>query len=251
MRTGLLAQKVGMTRHYMDDGRHLAVTVLQVEDCRVVAQRTNDKHGYSALQVGIGHAKAKHLTKPMREYFAKAKVSPAKKLAEFRVSDDALVEVGSALSASHFIQGQFVDVSAVSIGKGFAGAMKRHNFSGLRASHGVSISHRSHGSTGNAQDPGRVFKGKKMAGHMGARRVTMQNLYVVGTDEARGLVMVMGGVPGPDGGYVRITDACKKPLPPEAPYPAGLIADAAPEAEAAEPVDATDSAESGGDEAKE
>lgn len=234
MRTGLLAQKVGMTRFYLEDGRHLPVTVLQVGGCRVVAQRTSEKHGYNAVQIGFGNAKAKHLTKPMREYFAKAKVSPARKLAEFRVSEDALIDVGQELSANHFVKGQFVDVSAVSIGKGFAGAMKRHNFSGLRASHGVSVSHRSHGSTGNCQDPGRVFKGKKMAGQMGARQTTTQNLYVVDSDEERGLVLVMGGVPGPDGGYVRISDACKKPLPGDAPYPAGLRGAAAAEQAEAE-----------------
>ncbi len=242
MRTGLLAQKVGMTRVYMDDGTHLPVTVLKVDDCRVVAQRTPERDGYAALQLGVGKAKAKNVSKAMRGHFAKAKVEPKRALAEFRVSEDALVDVGVELTAGHFVEGQFVDVAGVSIGKGFAGAMKRHNFSGLRASHGVSVSHRSHGSTGNSQDPGKVFKGKKMAGHMGARRATVQNLYVVRTDSERGLILVMGGVPGPDGGYVRVTDAKKRALQASVPFPAGLRADA-PAGEAEDVVEDADQGE--------
>jgi large subunit ribosomal protein L3 len=222
MRTGLLARKLGMTRVYLDDGRHLPVTVLGVEDCHVVAQKTPKRDGYAALQIGVGRAKPKNVSKAMRGHFAKARVEPKRKLAEFRVSRDCLVDVGAELAASHFVEGQFVDVVGTSIGKGFAGAIKRHHFSGLGASHGVSVSHRSHGSTGQCQDPGRVFKGKKMAGHMGAERVTEQNLYVIGTDEERGLIMVMGGVPGPKGGYVRVSDAKKKVPPAAAPLPAGM-----------------------------
>jgi large subunit ribosomal protein L3 len=224
MRTGLLAEKLGMTRLFDEDGSHCPVTVLRVADCEVVAARRPERDGYSALQIGIGKAKTKNVTKPMRGHFAKANVTPKARLAEFRVSEDALVEPGTALTVAHFVVGQFVDVAGTSIGKGFAGAMKRWGFKGLRASHGVSISHRSHGSTGNRQDPGKVFKGKKMAGHMGNRRVTVQNLEVVGIDEERGLVLVKGGVPGARGGYVRISDAVKRALPTEAPYPAGVIA---------------------------
>ena len=222
MRTGLIARKEGMSRVFMDDGSHLPVTVLRVDGCQVIAQRTQERDGYSALQLGVGSAKAKNLSKSLRGQFANAKVEPKQNLAEFRVSDDALLEVGVELSAAHFVEGQFVDVTGTSIGKGFAGAMKRHNFAGLRASHGVSIFHRSHGSTGNSQDPGKVFKGKKMAGQMGSRNATEQNLYVVRTDEERGLILVMGAVPGPRGCYVRIRDACKHALPPSAPYPAAL-----------------------------
>ncbi|MCH2488054.1 MAG: 50S ribosomal protein L3, partial [Erythrobacter sp.] len=188
MRTGLIARKMGMTRHYLDDGRHLPVTVLQVDECQVVAQKTPDTDGYTALQIGVGRAKPKNVSKAMRGHFAKAQVEPKRKVAEFRVSDDCMVDVGTGLAASHFIEGQYVDVIGTSMGKGFAGAIKRHHFSGLRASHGVSVSHRSHGSTGQCQDPGKVFKGKKMAGHMGAARVTTQNLEVVKTDSARGLI---------------------------------------------------------------
>ena len=220
MRTGLLARKLGMSRIFMEDGSHLPVTVLKVDSCQVVAQRTEARDGYIALQIGVGDAKTKNVNKPTRGHFAKAKVPPKRRLAEFRVSDDALVDVGTEILATHFVEGQFVDVTGISIGKGFAGAMKRHNFSGLRASHGVSVSHRSHGSTGNSQDPGKVFKGKKMAGQMGARQVTEENLYVARTDESRGLIMVMGAVPGPKGGYVRVRDAEKRALPPDAPYPA-------------------------------
>ena len=230
MRTGLLAEKLGMTRLFGEDGSHSPVTVLRVRDCEVVAARDPARDGYYAVQLGIGKAKVKNVTQPMRGHFAKANVEPKARLAEFRVSEDALLEPGSALSVEHFVVGQFVDVCGTSIGKGFAGAMKRWGFKGLRASHGVSVSHRSHGSTGNRQDPGKVFKGKKMAGHMGARRVTVQNLEVVGIDRERGLVLVKGGVPGARGGIVRITDAVKRALPNEAPHPAGLKRAAGPAA---------------------
>ncbi len=223
MRTGLLARKVGMTRLFGVDGSHVPVTVLKVDKCEVVAVRTPEKDGYAAVQLGVGTAKTKNVTKPMRGHFAKAKVEPKAKLAEFRVSPDALLEVGQEIHVGHFVAGQFVDVSAISIGKGFAGAMKRHNFGGLRASHGVSISHRSHGSTGNRQDPGKVFKGKRMAGHMGARRVTVQNLEVFGVDPQTGVILVKGGVPGPKGAWVRIRDAVKRSLPKEAPFPAAIV----------------------------
>jgi large subunit ribosomal protein L3 len=232
MRTGLLAKKVGMTRLFGVDGSHIGVTVLQVEDCEVVAVRTAEKDGYTAVQLGVGRAKTKNVTKPMRGHFAKAKVEPKRKVGEFRVAEDALLEVGARLSAEHFVEGQLVDVVGISIGKGFAGAMKRHNFGGLRASHGVSISHRSHGSTGNRQDPGRTFKNKKMAGHMGARQVTVQNLEVFGVDADRGLVLVRGGVPGAKGSYVRISDAVKAGRPGEAPYPAAIVGPSGGKAEA-------------------
>jgi large subunit ribosomal protein L3 len=222
MRTGLIARKLGMTRLFGEDGAHVGVTVLQVDDCDVVAVRSKDKDGYVAVQLGAGRRKAKNVTKPMRGHFAKAKVEPKAKLAEFRVDEDAVLTVGARLSAAHFVAGQFVDVQGVSVGKGFAGAMKRWNFRGLEASHGVSISHRSHGSTGNRQDPGRVFKNKKMAGHLGHRTRTVQNLEVFGVDAERGLIMVKGGVPGPKGGWVRVSDAVKKALPKQAPYPAAL-----------------------------
>lgn len=222
MRTGLIAEKLGMTRIYLDDGRHLPVTVLRVDDCQVVAQKTAARDGYVALQIGVGKAKPKNVSKAMRGHFAKARVEPKRRLAEFRVSEDCLIDVGAGITAEHFVPGQFVDVSGTSIGKGFAGAMKRHNFGGLRASHGVSVSHRSHGSTGQCQDPGKVFKGKKMAGHLGAAKVTEQNLYVVDSDAGRGLIVVMGGVPGPRGGLVRVTDAKKRALPGAAPMPGAL-----------------------------
>jgi len=232
MRTGLIAQKVGMSRVFSDDGRHIPVTVLKVENCQVVAQRTEEKDGYTALQLGIGSAKVKRVSKAMRGHFANAKVEPKRKLSEFRVAPDALVEVGAEISADHFVAGQYVDVSGTSIGKGFAGAMKRHGFSGLRASHGVSISHRSHGSTGQCQDPGRVFKGKKMAGHMGAKRITTQNLEIVSTDSARGLILIKGAVPGSKGGYVRVFDSVKRENDMELPFPAALIGGEAPAEEA-------------------
>jgi large subunit ribosomal protein L3 len=224
MRTGILAQKLGMTRVFDAEGGHVPVSVLRVEACEVVAARHPERDGYAAVQLGVGRAKAKKVTKPMRGHFAKAKVTPKARLAEFRVSEDALLEPGTALTVGHFVIGQFVDVCGTSIGKGFAGAMKRWGFKGLRASHGVSVAHRSHGSTGNRQDPGRVFKGKKMAGHMGDRRVTVQNLEVVGIDQERGLLLVKGAVPGTRGGYVRVTDAIKRTLPQDAPYPAGVAA---------------------------
>jgi len=230
MRTGMLAQKMGMTRVFTEEGHHVPVTVLKVDGCQVVAVRTEDKDGYNAVQLGIGAARVKNVTKARRGHFAKAKVAPKSKLAEFRVPAVGLIEVGAELSAEHFVPGQFVDVTGTSIGKGFAGAMKRHNFSGLRASHGVSISHRSHGSTGHSQDPGRVFKGKKMAGHMGDARVTTQNLEVVATDEARGLVLIKGAVPGAKGSWVLVRDAVKRSAPENLPFPAALRASATAEA---------------------
>ena len=196
LRSGVIAKKVGMTRLFMEDGRQVPVTVLQLDKLQVVAQRTPEAHGYAAVQLGAGTAKAKRTSKAMRGHFAAAKVEPKRKVAEFRVAPEAMIEVGEEITANHYFEGQFVDVCGTSIGKGFAGAMKRHNFGGLRASHGVSISHRSHGSTGQCQDPGKVFKGKKMAGHMGAARVTTQNLQVVKTDADRGLIMIKGAVPG-------------------------------------------------------
>ncbi|MXN64058.1 50S ribosomal protein L3 [Stappia sp. GBMRC 2046] len=219
MRSGVIAQKVGMTRIYNDAGEQVPVTVLRLEKCQVVAHRTEDKNGYTALQVGVGTAKVKRTSKAMRGHFATAKVEPKRKLAEFRVSNDNLIDVGAEITADHFIEGQFVDVTGTSIGKGFAGAMKRHNFGGLRATHGVSISHRAHGSTGQNQDPGKVFKGKKMAGHMGQERVTTQNLKVARTDVERGLIMVEGAVPGAKGGWILIRDAVKKALPDGVPVP--------------------------------
>jgi len=207
MRTGLLARKLGMTRVFQDDGGHVPVTVLSVGDCQVVSRCTKATHGYDAVQLGVGKAKVNRMTKAMRGHFAKASVEPKQKLTEFRVSEDALLGVGAELSASHFIPGQRVDVCGTMIGKGFAGAIKRHHFSGLEASHGVSVSHRSHGSTGHGQDPGKVFKGKKMAGHMGDSRVTVQGLEVVVVDVERNLIMVKGAVPGAKSGWVRVTDA--------------------------------------------
>lgn len=240
MRTGLIARKEGMTRVFDEDGRHIPVTVLKIDECQVVAVRTEEKDGYTAVQLGAGKAKVKRTSKANRGHFAKAKVEPKKKMAEFRVSNENVPDVGAELGANHFVPGQFVDVTGTSIGKGFAGAMKRHNFAGLRATHGVSISHRSHGSTGQCQDPGRVFKGKKMAGQMGNERVTVQNLEVVAIDHEDNLVLVKGAVPGAKSGWVLVSDAVKRVLPEEAPLPAGLKGDAkaeeAPEqaAEAAE-----------------
>ena len=222
MRSGVIAKKLGMTRLFMEDGRQVPVTVLQMENVQVVAQRTAERDGYTAVQLGAGDAKAKNTSQPMRGHFAKASVAPKRRLAEFRVSPDNMIDVGAEITADHYFAGQLVDIAGTSIGKGFAGPMKRHNFGGLRASHGVSISHRSHGSTGQCQDPGRVFKGKKMAGHMGAARVTTQNLEVVRTDPERGLIMVKGSVPGSKGGWVTIKDAVKKPLPKEAVLPAAI-----------------------------
>ncbi len=222
MRTGLLARKLGMTRVFAADSRHVPVTVLSVEGCRVVARLSQEKNGYDALQLGAGKARVKNVGKAMRGHFAKAQVEPTMKLAEFTIAPEAAVEVGAELSASHFVPGQRVDVVGTSIGKGFAGSMKRHNFKGLEATHGVSVSHRSHGSTGNRQDPGRVFKGKKMAGHLGDERVSIQNLEVVAVDEARDLIMVKGAVPGAKGGWVRVSDAVKARRPEEAPFPAAI-----------------------------
>jgi large subunit ribosomal protein L3 len=222
MRTGLIARKLGMSRLFGADGNHLPVTVLQVDGCQVVAQRTAETDGYWALQLGSGKAKVKNVTKPLRGHFAKAKVEPKRVLAEFRVSADALVEVGAEITADHFVVGQRVDAVGRSIGKGFAGGMKRHGFHGLRATHGVSISHRSLGSTGNRQDPGKTFKGKKMAGHLGDRRVTVHNLEVVRTDAERGLILVRGAVPGAEGGYVLLRDTVKGSPPAGVPFPAAV-----------------------------
>jgi large subunit ribosomal protein L3 len=219
MRSGIIAQKLGMTRVFTDEGEHVPVTVLKVENCQVVAQKTAARDGYTALQLGVGLTKVKRLTKAERGHFAAAKVEPKRKLAEFPVSPDNLIDVGAEITVDHFVPGQFVDVSGISIGKGFAGGMKRWNFGGLRASHGVSASHRSLGSTGQNQDPGKVFKGKKMAGHMGAEKVTTQNLVVVQTDTARGLILVRGAVPGSKGGWVMLRDAVKRKLPDNAPMP--------------------------------
>ena len=257
MRTGLLARKLGMTRVFQDDGGHIPVTVLSVRDCQVVSRCIKATRGYDAVQLGAGSAKVKRMSKAMRGHFAKANVEPKQKLSEFRVSEDALLGVGAELSASHFIAGQRVDVCGTTIGKGFAGAMKRYKFSGLEASHGVSLSHRSLGSTGNSQDPGKVFKGKKMAGHMGDSRVTAQGLEVVAVDGERGLIMVKGAVPGAKGGWLRVTDAVKAALPEGAPFPAGLkgetVGSEAPEpgqADAAEDRDEAPPGE-GGDEVAE
>jgi large subunit ribosomal protein L3 len=222
MRTGVIAKKVGMTRLFQDDGRHVPVTVLALEDCQVVARKEADRDGYTAVQLGAGQAKAKNVAKPQRGHFGKAEVEPKARLAEFRVDEDALLEVGGTISADHFVAGQLVDVSGQTQGKGFAGAMKRWGFKGLRATHGVSVSHRSHGSTGQRQDPGKVFKNKKMAGHMGDRQRTQQNLEVVSTDVERGLIFLKGSVPGSKGSWLLVKDAMKTPRPDEAPYPAGL-----------------------------
>ena len=224
MRTGLVARKLGMTRLFTEDGAHVPVTVLKVDNCQVVAQRTEEKDGYSAIQLGVEAAKPKNVSKAMRGHFAKANVEPKRKLVEFRIASEAMVEVGAELSVEHFVVGQFVDVTGKTVGKGFAGVMKRHNFRGLEATHGVSISHRSHGSTGQRQDPGKVFKGKKMAGHMGDRQRTQQNLQVIRTDAARGLIMVKGSIPGSEGQYVVIRDAVKKPRAKDLPMPAALKA---------------------------
>ncbi len=219
MRSGVVAQKLGMSRVFTEAGEHVPVTVLQLAQCQVVAHRTKDKNGYVALQLGSGPRRAGNMSKADRGYFAKANVEPKRKLAEFRVSEDALIPVGAEITADHFVVGQFVDVCGTSIGKGFAGGMKRWNFGGLRASHGVSISHRSIGSTGGRQDPGKTFKNKKMPGHMGVDRVTTLNLKVVQTDVERGLILVEGAVPGAKNGWILVRDAVKKALPKEAPKP--------------------------------
>jgi large subunit ribosomal protein L3 len=219
MRSGVIAQKMGMTRVFTDAGEHVPVTVLRLGNCQVVAHRTTDKNGYVALQLGAGTRKVKNVVKAERGHFAVAKVEPKRKVAEFRVSEDAVIPVGAEITADHFVVGQFVDVTGTSIGKGYAGPMKRWNFGGLRASHGVSISHRSHGSTGGRQDPGKTFKNKKMAGHLGVDRVTTLNLKVVQTDVARGLILVEGAVPGAKGGWITVRDAVKKALPKEVPQP--------------------------------
>jgi large subunit ribosomal protein L3 len=228
MRTGVIAKKVGMTRLFQADGRHVPVTVLQLEDVQVVGRREMDRDGYAAVQLGAGKAKAKNVAKPQRSAFGKAEVEPKAKVVEFRVDEDALLDVGARISAEHFVAGQLVDVAGVTQGKGFAGAMKRWNFGGLRATHGVSVSHRSHGSTGNRQDPGRVFKNKKMAGHMGARNRTQQNLEIVRTDPIRGLLFVKGSVPGHKGAWLTVSDAIKLPRHDSAPYPAALVETAKP-----------------------
>jgi large subunit ribosomal protein L3 len=231
MRTGVIARKVGMTRLFTEDGVHVPVTVLALENCQVVAQKTADRDGYVAVQLGAGSAKAKNLTKPERGHFGKAEVEPKASLAEFRVAEDALVDVGATLSADHFVPGQMVDVTGSTQGKGFAGAMKRWGFGGLRATHGVSVSHRSHGSTGNRQDPGKVFKNKKMAGHMGDRQRTQQNLEIVMTDAERDLLFVRGSVPGSRGAWLLVRDAVKAPRPDRAPYPAAVKGSAQPQPE--------------------
>ena len=222
-RTGLLARKLGMTRIFREDGTHVPVTVLLVDQLQVVAAKTQEKDGYSAVQLGLGKVKVKNVTQPNRGHFAKAKVEPKAKLVEFRVDDDALLEPGATLSAAHFAVGQIVDVCGITQGKGFAGGMKRWNFSGLEASHGVSISHRSLGSTGNRQDPGKTFKNKKMAGHLGVERVTTLNLQVAAVDAEKGLLMIKGAVPGSKGGYVMVRDAVKRARHADAPYPAALV----------------------------
>jgi len=224
MRSGIVAQKVGMTRLFTAEGNHVPVTVLKVDGVQVVAQRTQEKDGYTAVQLGIGTRKAKRVNRALKGQYAKANIEPKRKLVEFRVAADKMLDVGAELVPSHFVAGQYVDVTGTSIGKGFAGAMKRWNFSGLEATHGVSVSHRSHGSTGQRQDPGRTFKGKKMAGHLGDERVTTQNLQVVSVDDAKGFIFVKGAVPGNAGGYVLVRDAVKQKLHKDAPQPAGLKA---------------------------
>jgi large subunit ribosomal protein L3 len=249
MRTGVLAKKLGMTRFFDEAGQHVPVTVLSLDGCQVTAQRTKEKDGYVALQLGAGVKKAKNESQAMRGHFGKAQVEPKAIVAEFRVEEDGLVDVGSEFTADHFVPGQKVDIQGVTIGKGFAGAIKRWHFGGLRATHGVSVSHRSHGSTGQRQDPGKVFKNKKMAGHLGQDNRTTQNITVWRIDVERGLILVKGAVPGAEGGYVKIRDAIKKALPAEAPKPAGIRraqAEAAPApAEAEAPVETN---EAGGEE---
>ena len=227
MRTGVIAQKVGMTRLFTEAGNHVPVTVLRLAQCQVIAHRSKDKNGYVALQLGAGSRKVKNVSKAERGRFAVAKVEPKRRIVEFRVSDDAVLPVGAEITADHFVVGQFVDVTGTSTGKGFAGGMKRWNFGGLRASHGVSVSHRSIGSTGGRQDPGKTFKNKKMPGQMGVERVTTLNLKVMQTDVERGLILVEGAVPGVKGGWITLRDAVKKSLPKEAPKPGKFKAPAA------------------------
>ncbi|MGO4914226.1 50S ribosomal protein L3 [Pseudogemmobacter sp. W21_MBD1_M6] len=243
LRSGVIAKKLGMTRLFLEDGKQIPVTVLQLDNLQVVAQRTSEKDGYSAVQLGAGTAKVKRVSQAMRGHFAAANVAPKRKIAEFRVAPEMMIDVGEEITADHYFSGQFVDVSGTSIGKGFQGAMKRHNFGGLRASHGVSVSHRSHGSTGQCQDPGKVFKGKKMAGHMGSARVTTQNLQVIRTDAERGLIMVKGAVPGSKGGWVTVKDAVKKAVPENVIRPAALRSAAIVAAKAAEAAAAAAAAE--------
>jgi large subunit ribosomal protein L3 len=247
MRTGVIAKKMGMTRLFKDDGRHVPVTVLALEGLQVVSRRENDRDGYTAVQLGAGSAKAKNVSKPQRGHFGKAEVEPKAKLVEFRVAEDALLDVGAEISADHYVAGQIVDIQGVTQGKGFQGGMKRWGFGGLRATHGVSVSHRSLGSTGQRQDPGKVFKNKKMAGHMGDKNRTQQNLEIVGTDVERGLIFVKGSVPGSKGGWLIVKDAVKVARHADAPYPAGLKAAAnsnnAPAETPAETVDAPEAAE--------
>jgi large subunit ribosomal protein L3 len=248
MRTGVIAKKLGMTRVFADDGAHVPVTVLQLDGCQVVGQRTQERDGYVALQLGAGTKKAKNTNKAQREAFGKLSVEPKAYVTEFRVDADGLIDVGAEFSADHFVVGQKVDIQGPTIGKGFAGAMKRWNFGGLRATHGVSVSHRSHGSTGNRQDPGRTFPGKKMAGHYGTEIVTQQNLTVVRIDAERGLILIKGAVPGHDGTYVKVSDSIKKARPADAPFPGGLKSSAAAQpaetpAEEAPAVEATEGGE--------
>ncbi len=237
MRTGVIAKKLGMTRVFADDGAHVPVTVLQLDDCQVVGQRTQERDGYVALQLGAGTKKAKNTNKAQRESFAKLEVEPKAHVTEFRITEDAMLDVGSEFTADHFVAGQKVDVQAPTIGKGFAGAMKRWNFGGLRATHGVSVSHRSHGSTGQRQDPGKTFKGKKMAGHLGQEIVTVQNLTVFRVDTDRGLILIKGAIPGHDGTWIKVRDAVKKAMPADAPFPGGVKSNKAAAAQTEAPAE--------------
>jgi len=240
MRSGVIAQKLGMSRVFDDKGAHVPVTVLRLQNCQVTAQRVRDKDGYCAVQLGAGAAKVKNVSQAERGHFAAANVEPKRHVAEFRVSPENLIDVGAEITADHFVEGQFVDATGISIGKGFAGAMKRHNFRGLEMTHGVSVAHRSHGSTGQCQDPGKVFKGKKMAGHLGAERVTTQNLRVVKVDVVRGLILVRGAVPGAKGGWIMLRDAVKKTLPDDAPSPGAFRLADAETADAPSPSEASE-----------
>jgi large subunit ribosomal protein L3 len=246
MRTGVLAKKIGMTRFFDEAGAHVPVTVLSLEGCQVVAHRTKEKDGYVALQLGAGAKKAKNTTQAERGHFAKALVEPKHKVTEFVVSEDMMIDVGAELTADHFVTGQKVDIQGTTIGKGFAGGMKRWNFGGLRATHGVSLSHRSLGSTGQRQDPGKTFKGKKMGGHLGVETVTTQNLTVFRIDAERGLIIIKGAVPGSEGSYVKVSDAIKKALHADAPKPGGFRkAGAAPAATPAEEAPAAEATNEG------